>query len=197
MLIVTRRALALAALGAAALAATAAPAAAQFGGVNPFSIGVSGGAAVPVGDGSRNFDTGFSVDGIVAVRVPTSPISLRGEVGYTRFGIKDAPSDADAQFRIISGVANIVLTLPGGPASVVRPYLIGGVGAYNGRGSQRGAVGDRRLQGASETKLGVNGGVGIEIPLSGITGFGEVRYTSIFTEETNTNFVPIRFGIRF
>jgi hypothetical protein len=195
MLIVTRRALALAALGAAALAATAAPAAAQLGGVNPFSVGVSGGAAIPVGDGSRGFNTGFSVDGIVAVRVPTSPISLRGEVGYTRFGIKDAPSSVDAQFRIISGVANLVLTLPGGPASVVRPYLIGGVGAYNGKGSVR-AEGER-LEDAGETKLGVNGGVGIEIPLSGITGFGEVRYTSIFTEGTNTNFVPIRFGIRF
>jgi hypothetical protein len=195
MFIVTRRALALAALGAAALAVTAAPAAAQLGGVNPFSIGVSGGAAVPVGDGSRNLNTGFSVDGIVAVRVPTSPISLRAEVGYTRFDIKDAPSSAEARRRIISGVANLVLTLPGGPASVVRPYLIGGVGAYNGKGSQR--FGDTRVEGAGETKLGVNGGVGIEIPLSGITGFGEVRYTSIFTEGTNTNFVPIRFGIRF
>jgi hypothetical protein len=39
--------------------------------------------------------------------------------------------------------------------------------------------------------------VGLEIPLSGITGFGEIRYTSVSTPGARTSWVPIRFGIRF
>ena len=194
MPIAPRRAFAHAALSAAAVALTAAAAAAQAP-INPFSFGVSAGAAVPTGDGSDNFNTGYSVDGIIALRVPALPVSFRGEVGYTRFGVDDAPSGVDGNFRIISGVANVVLAFPAGPTAVVRPYLIGGVGAYNGRGSV--SSGSTTINGESDTRLGLNGGIGIEIPLSGITGFGEVRYTSIFTEGTHTNYVPIRFGIRF
>ena len=210
MLIVTRRALALAALGAAALAATAAPAAAQLGGVNPFSVGVSGGAAIPVGDFGDFAKTGYSVDGIVAVRFPASPISLRGEVGYTRFDLKDSAfEDEDSgglrgNFRTISGVANVVLTVPAGPAVMVRPYLIGGVGVYNSRTGVSG--GGVTVNGASQNRLGFNGGVGLEIPLSGITGLGEVRFVNVRTKEDNdavdaipfnANHVAVRFGIRF
>lgn len=196
MTIAPRRAFARLAQSAAALAVTAAAASAQAP-VNPFSFGVSAGAAVPTGDAGDAFDVGYSVDGIIALRAPTLPVSFRGEIGYTRFGIKDAfleDGESGSQ-RIISGVANVVFGLPASAVATVRPYLIGGVGVYSGRSSFKG--GGVTVNTESDTKLGLNGGVGIEIPLSGITGFGEVRYTSVFTEGSNTNYVPIRFGIRF
>lgn len=175
------------ALAAAALGASAAQAQLP---ANPFSLGISGGAAIPTGDAGDAFETGFSVDGIIGIRAPLLPVSFRGEVGYTRFGVKNID---DVNLRMISGVANAVYTFSAGPVAVVRPYLIGGIGAYNLK-----ATGDNVPDDSdNETKVGLNGGVGIEIPLSGITGFGEIRYTSVFTEGTNTNFVPIRFGIRF
>ena len=202
-----RRAAARAALGAAAVAVSASAAAAQLP-VNPFSVGVSGGAAIPVGDFGDFVKTGFSVDGIVAVRFPTSPISLRGEVGYTRFDLKDSAFEGEdglsGNFRTISGVANLVLTLPAGPAVTVRPYLIGGVGIYNGRSSVSGD--GLTVNGDAENKIGFNGGVGLEIPLSGITGLGEVRFVNVRTKEDsqavdavpfNANHVAVRFGIRF
>ena len=195
-----RRAFAHLALSAA-LALTAGAAGAQAP-INPFGFGLSAGAAVPVGDAGDAFDVGFSVDGIVTLRVPTLPVSFRGEFGYTRFGVKgDALDDEDAasgiksNFRILSGVANVVLGFPASPTAVIRPYLIAGVGAYNGRTNV--SADGLSVSADAGTKLGLNGGAGFEIPLSGITGFGEVRYTSIFTEERNTNYVPIRFGIRF
>ena len=191
MFIAPRRAFAHVALSAAAAALTAATAAAQAP-INPSSFGVSAGAVIPTGTFGDAYNTGYSVDGIIALRVPTLPVSFRGEVGYARFGAKLSDN---TNSRVISGVGNLVLGIPAGPTAVVRPYLIGGVGAYNGRRSE--GVGNNTFNEASQTDVGLNGGIGIEIPLSGLTGFGEVRYTSIFTEGTHTNYVPIRFGIRF
>jgi hypothetical protein len=184
-----RRAFASLALGAAVVLA-ATPAAAQAP-VNPFSFGISAGAAIPTGDLGDAANTGFSVDGIIAIRTPTSPVGFRGEVGYTRFGFKGGD---DVNLRVISGVANLVLPFSAAPTAVVRPYVIGGVGAYNLKVTADGVDDD---DSDSETKVGLNAGIGVEIPLSGITGFGEVRFTSVFTEQRKTNFVPIRFGIRF
>lgn len=174
------------------LAVPASRAAAQVAPVNPFSFGVSAGAAVPTGDQSSDVETGYSVDGIIGLRVPTLPISFRGEVGYTRFGIKGADN---SYIRSISGVANAVYTFSAGPTAIVRPYLIGGVGAYNLRATAK--LGNVTVTENAGTKIGLNGGIGLEIPLSGITGFGEVRYASVFTEGSNTSYVPIRFGLRF
>jgi opacity protein-like surface antigen len=192
MPVAPRRAFASLALSAAAVALAAAPAAAQ-GPVNPVSFGLSAGAAIPTGDFGDAANTGFSVDGIIALRTPTSPVGFRGEVGYTRFGLKGSD---DVNLRLISGVANLVLPFSAAPTAVVRPYVIAGVGAYNGKFTVDDVDDD---DSDSETNIGLNAGFGVEIPLSGITGFGEVRFTSVFTkgEGSNLNFVPIRFGIRF
>jgi opacity protein-like surface antigen len=187
-----RRAFVRATFSTAALAVTAAAAAAQAP-VNPFGFGVSAGAVVPTGRFADAVNTGFSVDGLVTLRVPTLPVSFRGEVGYSRLGFKESD---DVNFRIISGVANVVFGFQAAPTAVVRPYVIAGIGAYNGKITADDDLGDDSdLE--SETNIGFNGGIGIEIPLSGITGFGEVRYTSVRGDAGNVNFIPIRFGIRF
>jgi opacity protein-like surface antigen len=204
-----RRAFAPAALCAAAFTASAA--AAQVP-VNPFGVGISGGAAVPTGDFGDDVNTGFSVDGLITLRVPTLPVSFRGEVGYTRFGIKqsafeDDDEDASGNLRFFSGVANVIFSVPAGPTAVVRPYLIGGVGLYNGRVNVEG--GGESASSEAANKFGFNAGAGIEIPLSGITGLGEVRFVSVRTKVDaddeddnlalpfNANHVAIRFGVRF
>jgi hypothetical protein len=178
--------------GAAALALASVPAAAQMVPVNPFSFGVSGGAAIPTGGLGDRYNTGYSVDGIINVRVPTLPVSFRGEVGLTQFGAKASDNVA---LRSISGVANLVLPFAPGPTAVVRPYLIGGVGAYGLR--QRTTGSGATFETRTDTRLGLNGGVGLEIPLTGISVFGEARYTSVFADGENTSWVPVRVGIRF
>jgi hypothetical protein len=191
---------------ACATALTARSAAAQLGGVNPFSFGVTGGASLPVGDFADAVNTGYNVGAFVGVRVPTSPVSFRLEGGYERYELKGGtiddedigPVSASGNVRIFSGVANVVLSFAGGGASPVAPYLIGGVGLYNIGGSVRfSAGGVSQTESGSETEFGLNGGLGVNLPLSGIGAFGEVRFQTIFTEGGRTTMIPIKVGIRF
>jgi hypothetical protein len=49
----------------------------------------------------------------------------------------------------------------------------------------------------SETDVGINVGAGLNFPLTGMRGvFIEARYHSIFTEGSNTTFLPITLGLR-
>lgn len=218
----TRSLRALLSAAPAALLFAAAPAAAQLGPVNPFSFGVSGGAVVPIGDFGDGTKAGFGVNALVGIRVPASPVSFRGEVGYTR---NDLKGGFDGNVRTISGVANVLLSASPGPTVVARPYLIGGVGLYNLKGTisfddnvildgaaprlaavggvpmrrpaARSALLQQQVESESVTKFGLNGGVGVELPLSGISAFGEVRFVSVFTEGSHLNMIPITVGIRF
>ena len=49
----------------------------------------------------------------------------------------------------------------------------------------------------SETNVGLNGGAGIDIPLSGIGAFVEARYHTVFRDGENLNMLPVTVGIRF
>ena len=168
---------------ASALALCATAASAQVG--RPVSLGISGGASVPSGDLGDGLESGFNIGGLLQVSPATSPLGLRLEGNYHRF---DYDAGVDGNTRLISGVANGVLRFPG---QVVRPYLIAGIGAYN----LGGEVANVDLD--SETNVGLNGGAGIDIPLSGIAAFVEARYHTVFREGANFNMVPITVGIRF
>jgi hypothetical protein len=215
-----RRSVLCCAAGAAlALLAAPRPAAAQLAprGINPFSFGVSGGVTVPTGEFSDAFSTGLNVDAFVALRAPALPVSLRIEGGYQRFGLKGSVRDlleefggsGDVTASIVSGTANLVYTAAI-PASPVRPYLIAGAGVYNLRARVTGALVEE-LGGTfdqSTTRLGLNGGFGVGVPLGRATLFGEVRVHTIFTPSERdpdtgeriggrTTLVPLKVGLRF
>jgi hypothetical protein len=74
----------------------------------------------------------------------------------------------------------------------VRPYIIGGGGIYN----------ERCDQCEAQTKFGINGGVGITVPLSGFSTMIEARYHLIFDSDSeagtsNSSFIPISVGLHF
>lgn len=151
----------------------------------PVSVGISGGLSLPTGDFGDAVKSGFNVGGLLEFTRPASPLAFRIEADYQRFDSKlDLPGAGN--LRVISGVANILYKFAGETA---RPYLLGGVGLFNTGSSVEGSE--------SETDFGANVGVGLEIPLSGITAFGDVRYQSIFASPDNVNIIPIRVGIRF
>ena len=162
-------------------------------GVNPFSFGVEAGPAFPVGNFGTGLNTGFTADALVEARLPLLPIGLRFEGGYTRFGskINNTPGGtfvgsgtSDYNVHMVSGSANAVLRLSPIALSLVRPYLIGGVGIYG-------------LNQNLGTKAGVNVGGGLSLPLVAVTAFADLRYTRVFTEGASVNFVPLRVGVRF
>jgi len=180
---VTSRLISLGAVLAAVAGLRAAPAHAQLPGVpgvNPFSVGVEAGPAFPVGNFGNTAGAGFTADALVEARVPVLPIGLRFEAGYASFGSKNGYTSA----HVVSGSANAVLRLSPVALSLVRPYLIGGVGIY---GQNRGAG----------TSAGVNIGGGLSVPLVAITAFADARYTRVFNSGIQTNFVPVRVGLRF
>ncbi|HEX5831301.1 MAG TPA: outer membrane beta-barrel protein [Gemmatimonadaceae bacterium] len=157
-------------------------------------FGIAGGAALPNGDFGDLANTGWDIGGQYSFTPPVLPIGFRAELGYSRYGVKEEfmPSGVDANIGILQGVANAVWSPVG--ALGVAPYVIGGVGMYNVKVS---AEADGASASEDETKVGLNGGAGIRFPLGGMRGFAEVRYHSIFTEEENMTFIPLRFGIEF
>src|SRR5690606_31254216 len=140
----------------------------------------------PMGDFGDAYDTGFNVMGTVGFQPAAMPVGLRFDLAYNSFGSKiDQIAGIDIDdAKIISGTANAVLTTSN--MSGVKPYVIGGVGLYTRDGG-----------GDSETKYGLNGGAGIEFALRGFNTYLEARYHSVFTENDNTSYVPLVFGIKF
>ena len=171
--------------------------------VRTTSFGISGGAAFPTGDGTDGLNTGYLIAGSLGFRPVNSKIGFRLEAMYARFGADGFSFDdgtdafaADGNVSIFGGIANAVLTIP--TESGVHPYVIGGVGIYNVKASVDVSGSGGSFSGSdSQTKVGLNGGAGLEFPLSGFSSFVEVRYHSIFTDGTNSNFVPLTFGLRF
>ena len=170
-------------LAAAALTATsvASTAAAQSGST-PVSFGISGGPSFPTGDG---LNSGFQVAGHLGFRSRTNPLGVRFDVLYDNWGVDRSLGGGD--LRTLGGTANLMVHLPSSSTSI-RPYLSGGIGIYNTKYSRGGD---------GETDAGLNAGVGLDFPMSGIIPFAELRFHSIFTEGDKTNFVPVVFGIRF
>jgi len=173
----------LVAVAASTVTLSSAAAAQAYG--SPFTFGIAGGASIPIGDFADFASTGWHAGALVEWNTPSSPIGVRFEGVYHKFGEKD-----ENYPNMIVGLANLVWNFPMTEPYTVRPYLIGGAGIYN-----------ERCDGCdSQTKAGLNGGGGITIPLSGFSTFVEARFHIVFDSDagsSNTMFVPISVGIRF
>jgi len=153
-------------------------------------FGLSGGLSVPTGDLGDAVDAGYSVAGHVFLK-PSSMKSLRfrGDVSFDRWAYK---GNIDGNSRVLGFVGNAILDLStnGG----VKPYVLGGLGAYNGKSTTE--VGSVNVS-SSSTDVGIQVGGGLNFQLSGFSTFLELKYVNIFTENNSTGFIPITFGVRF
>lgn len=164
---------------AVALAAVVTTAQAQAP-AKPFTFGVSLGGSLPTGDFGKGVKTGFVVGGLLETAPAALPVKLRFNLDYNQHSFKGG----SGSIKNISGTANAVYDFPS--QSSFRPYVIGGVGAYHGRAG-----------GESDTNFGLNGGAGINIPLSGFSTFVEARYNHIFVSGGSQSYIPVVFGVRF
>jgi len=189
---------------AAALLAAPAAAAAQLPGVD---IGATVGAALPQGGFSDAAKTGLIVNGLVGVRL-AGILGFRGEILWSRSDLDNplvreaggsvpAPSgDVSGRVDLVGGIANIVISPP---TPTVQPYLIAGAGLYRRRVAQNvsGAAQEVQEITATDSDLGVNGGLGVRFSLGGFAAFVEARYHTVQTESERTNFIPIAVGFAF
>lgn len=165
----------------------------------PFKLGGALGATLPLGDFGDGADLGFHLGGLIEYKPTSIPVNLRGEITYHRNGLKnDYFEDAgfnnvDGNFSMLSFVGNVLFPF-GDAASTARPYAIGGLGVYRGKAS---AEFNNVDISNSSTKFGINVGGGFTFNLSGFETFVEARFHSVFTDEKNTNFIPLSFGFKF
>ena len=177
----------LAVLAGSTLASKAASAQEQSGTSTQFSLG--GGVDLPMGDFDDAANTGYHGLAAVTFTPATWPVGIQIDGNYGRF---PDSSPADVNLQTIYGTGNIVYRFRTSPESTFRPYLIGGGGVYNLKATGDDAAGDN-----SSTKFGLNGGAGFDIKAGSASLFAEARFHNVFTEGSNTNFLPITAGIRF
>jgi hypothetical protein len=156
---------------------------------------VSGGLSIPVSDLSDATNSGYNLNVGLAVGAPIIPVGARFEAGFSSFDAKSGSFQTGGTVRIASATANAVLNL--GPTSA-SPYLIGGLGIYNIRQEYSTIAGTTNP--ISDTKAGVNVGGGLRFPLGGLSTFLEARYHVMLGDaanRTNSQFIPITFGVQF
>lgn len=151
---------------------------------SPIRFGLAGGLSIPTGDGSDDVENGFHGQVMLGFGMMMLPVKLRADLSYHSWDGKDGTLVAGLNQRVISGALNANIGMGG---IGVKPYLSAGLGVYNNK------VEDFD----SETDFGINGGVGLEFTLTGMSTFLEARYVNVFTEGESTAFIPITFGILF
>jgi len=174
-----------------AVAASASVAQAQTG----VSLGLGGGAAVPTGSMADGAKTGWSSEVVARVKPAASPVGLQLDGFYNRFALEGG---IDGNARMLGGTANAVLAFPMG---VARPYLIGGVGVYNGKTTITGGPATD-----SQTKFGANGGLGLDVGIGKSASlFAEGRFHAIFKgavdqttlQDETAYMIPVTLGMRW
>lgn len=154
---------------------------------SPVRFGLAGGLSMPQGDFSDALENGFHGQFMLGFGMMALPVKLRADVTYHSMGLEEGALgiSSDDNLRVIGGALNANIGMGG---IGVKPYLSGGVGFYNSK------IGDFD----AENDFGINGGVGLEFGLTGMSTFLEVRYVKVFVEGDNDfAIVPITFGIMF
>ena len=159
---------------------------------SPIRFGIAGGLSMPTSDLGDFVENGFHGQFMLGFGMMALPVKLRADVTYHSMGLEGpgVPGvDSDDNLRVISGALNGIVSMAG---IGIKPYLTAGVGFYNQK------IGDLD----AENDFGLNGGVGLEFGLTGISAFLEARYVKIFVgdddgEDFSSAIIPITFGIMF
>lgn len=180
-----------------ALVSTASAASAQVGLAERFvTVGVGGGMSVPVSEAGDAFKSGFHLQSFARLNVPSLPVMPRFDLNFSKMNLNDAQTAIPGTNQILSGLANLQFSiLPMGP---IKPYLIGGLGAYHVKVETDG-VSPSSL---SQTKFGINGGAGLALNLGKLKGYVEARVDNVYTEkgaigQDQLQVVPVTFGLTF
>jgi opacity protein-like surface antigen len=190
----------------------------QYPAARPLQWFIDGGASITAGTTADFLDTGWSIGTGFTVRpVPGQPFMLRADVNYNRFSgtnqlisLGQIANQTQVDYgygQTVTGFLNGVLEAPVSPW--MRFYVTGGVGVGYRRIelAQNGFVcspffcgpgyGGNTVAASDDTRFAWNAGLGVDFALPrGQSWFVEARYERIETQEP-TEYIPIRFGIRF
>ena len=130
----------------------------------PVSFGLSGGLSMPTGDLGDGADAGYVMAGHVYYKSATiQALRFRGDVSFDRWAVQNAAAGADASTRSVGVVANAIYDFATTGTSMVKPYVLAGLGLYN---KTSGEVANVSVAG-SATDVGIQVGGGMEFQLAG------------------------------
>jgi len=186
-----------------------------------FYIGVAAGASMPSGEFRDLYRDGWSASVPIGWRAPNSPLGLRADIAYSKWGGETIDGVKLGSAAVWDGMLDATLDMPFGANKAASLYLVGGGGVhyfpkYGGESysvatdstsktsptppggyPQVNAVvasGER----SSTTRLGLNGGAGLSYTMPrGSALFLETRYVTVFTKNERTNYWPLVGGIRW
>ncbi len=155
-------------------------------------LGVSGGLSLPTGDFGEVLNSGYNITGhVYFTPVSLQAVRVRGDVSFDRWAFDGSGANSRRAFGVIG---NVVYDFPTQSTSMVRPYVLGGLGLFNTNTTVQTSVAEVS---GSNTNLGLQGGAGLAFQLSGFSTFVEGKIVNVFTDNTNVSYVPITFGVRF
>lgn len=168
-------------------------------------FGIGGGAIIPRTNARfQEVLTGATGQAFVLIRIAPGLPAIRLGADYSRMKFGDptrtvAGTLSGTTRSQLGGIASLRFDLLRGP---VRPYLLGGVGAFSIRDAvtQSGSSVSTTL---STTQVGIDGGGGISFKLGRLRGFVESRIQNVYTKDEgliNTKSIqafPITFGLIF
>jgi hypothetical protein len=157
---------------------------------SPVTFGFSGGLTIPFGSLGDINGAGLNLQAHAGIKPSSIPFGLRGDLGLFTTAGKTLPNVGNVAGNSYPSTTwttanvNAVYNFEGAKDATFVPYVLGGVGLYNGT---RGFG----------SKFGVNGGGGLTFKLSGFDAFAEARVHNIFTDGFSARMIPISFGINF
>jgi hypothetical protein len=141
-------------------------------------FGVTAGIAIPVGRLADDHAAGYLLGGLLEYGVTGQPYALRGELLYQRFALKSNHVGRDVNLTSLG--ATIVYRMQATPTNT---FVTGGIAIYNGTDLG--------------TRPGLNGGAGVEIPLTGFSATGEARLHMMLADGRPIFSLPLTIGVRF
>ena len=144
---------------------------------------LSGGLTTPNGDVSTSADPGYHVGASIEIGIPTLPVGFRGDGTLHKMGSARAGLEAT---EVLAGSLSIVYTMPG---VGLRPYMLGGLGAY------RVSAGTEDVP-VTQTSRGYHGGFGVSIGGLLFAAFAEIRYVLVPTPDNTVRMIPLTLGFR-
>jgi len=142
-----------------------------------YAVSLDFGAGIPHGTFSNFFDPGFSFNATLEYAI-TPYVSAEGKFGYHRF-----PGDSGGHLNVYQFSGNGKFYLVPEP-NKVRPFVNGGIGAYNFE--------------SGPTKFGGNVGAGILFEITPRFGLqGSYNFHAVNTTFATTRFSTLQGGVRF
>jgi len=148
-------------------------------------FGIGGGLVVPSGDFGDAAKTGWLGQALGGFTTRGGIFGGRADVSFGQNSLKTGAG----KIQFVGGNVDVVLT-PGHRPAGFHPYLLAGVGVYNAKPTGG-------ASGSAETKLALNGGLGVQLHLGHRTdAYVEGRFLSVRSNNA-INLIPITVGFRW